>query len=166
MITNSMASPACSRGSIHRVNFLNRTYEVDGEAVKVTNGEFLRPSDAHGDNRGFVDVILDGYGDVEGNGYEDAVVTIEDDKGGGSARYDEARIYAMECGEVFELATIEGGDRAYGGLAAVRVEPGGVRVTRNVHRDRDPMCCASGSVIEHWRWNGRTLVLAPAGILH
>jgi hypothetical protein len=152
---------ACTSASIRDVDFLDRTYEIDGERVTVTHGELVRPAGVDGDDQGFVEVLPPTYGDVDGDGREDAIVMISNN-GGGSGRLDEARVFAMRCDRVVQIATITGGDRADGGLVEVSTVPHGLLVERNVLGPDDAACCATSTAIEYWRWNGHALVLDPA----
>src|SRR5262249_3775575 len=112
---------------------------------------FTRPRDEDGNEQGFVEVDRPVYGDIDGDGRDEAIVLIANNFGG-SGTEDEARVFAMRGCDVVELATIPGGDRADGGLVAVAPELGGARVERNVMGPDDAACCASGTAVEHWRW--------------
>jgi hypothetical protein len=150
--------------SIHAVDFLNRTYAVaDGpdappEQITVVKGDYERPNDADGDVMGFFHVDPPTYGDVDGDGAEDAIV-ITVDNTGGTGMFDEAEVWAMRGGKPVQIAGIPGGDRGDGGLHAASAEPGGVRVERYQSGDGDGACCPSKLSIEHWRWTGKDLAL-------
>ncbi len=164
-IGNHPARPALDT-SIRQVDFLNRTYGVssgdsDTEQITVKDGDFERPDDADGNRAGFFHVEKPVYGDVDGDGVEDAVV-ITVDNGGGTGMFDAARIFTIRAGKVVPLAGIAGGDRGDGGLHSIEVERGGVVVERNLAVEGDGACCASKLTIEHWRWNGTDLAIDQA----
>jgi hypothetical protein len=162
--TISNQSPA--RGldtSIRQIDFLNRTYETSmgdeaPEKITVKDGEYERPQGPDGDPGGFFSVRKPVYGDVDGDGREDAIV-ITVDNGGGTGMFDAALVYMMRDGQPTQVAVIPGGDRGDGGLRAVEVEPGGVKVERFLSGDGDGACCPSKLTIEHWRWTGKDLAI-------
>ena len=156
------AAPRALDRSIRGVDLLDRTYaavqlgDEDVDSVTVVDGYVERPAAADGSRTGWFLVRPPVYGDVDGDGVEDAVVIVVDN-GGGSGKFDEARVLSLRGGDVVQIARIPGGDRASGGLHAVAVERGGVRIERN---DTDGgACCPTRLLVEHWRWTGRELVL-------
>jgi hypothetical protein len=150
--------------SIRSVDFLNRTYEVGEdpdsppEKITVVKGDFERPDDTDGNRQGFFHVDPPTYGDVDGDGADDAIV-ITVDNGGGTGMFDVAHVYAMRGGTPVEIAAVPGGDRGDGGLHAVTAEPGGVRVERMMSVEGDGACCPSKLSVEHWRWTGKDLAI-------
>jgi hypothetical protein len=167
--TTASAAPrgsgAIDRTAIRRVDFANRTYysqlgDEPPEPVAVVNGVFERPSERDGARNGFFMVRPAVYGDVDGDGVEDAIV-VAIDNGGGTGMFDDARVFALRAGRVVEIARIPGGDRGDGGLHAVAAETGGVRVER-YDNDGGGACCPRKLAIEHWRWTGRGLELDPS----
>src|SRR6185437_10777726 len=117
--------------------------------------------DADGNEAGFFHADPPVYGDVDGDGVEDAIV-ITIDNGGGTGMFDAAHVFTMRGGALTELAVVPGGDRGDGGLRAVTVEPGGVRVERLQSIEGDGACCPSKLSVEHWRWTGRDLAIDAA----
>jgi hypothetical protein len=157
------AEPRPLDTSIRSVDFLNHTYhsslgDGDGEDVTVKGGDLERGNDEDGNSMGFFHVGAPIYGDVDGDGIEDAIV-VTVDNGGGTGMFDAAHVYTMRKGEVVELATIPGGDRGDGGIQSIEVARGGVKVTRNLSVDGDGACCPSKLQIESWRWDGSDLAL-------
>ena len=152
--------PQAFDNSIRRIDFLNHTYrsnigdEDQRERITVVNGDFERP----GERTGFFHVDAPVYGDIDGDGIEDAIVRTVDN-GGGSGNFDVAIVFTMKRGQLVELGHIHGGDRGAGGLVAFAVEPGGVVVTRHELADGEGACCPSKLAIEHWKWDGKTLVI-------
>lgn len=149
--------------AIRRVDFANRTYatalgDETPEQITVKDGEYERPNDADGNSQGFFSAGKPVYGDVDGDGREDAIV-ITIDNGGGTGMFDVARLYMLRGADAVEVAVVPGGDRGDGGLRDVAVEPGGLRVERFLSGDGDGACCPSKLTIEHWRWTGTDLAL-------
>lgn len=149
--------------SIRGVDFLNRTYQTaigdePPESVTVVNGGFDRPDDPDGNRAGFFLVKPPQFGDLDGDGVEEAVV-ITVDNGGGTGMFDLARVFAMRGGKAVEIATIPGGDRADGGLHAASIEHGEVRIERYV--GGDGACCPTRISVEHWRWTGTDMLRLP-----
>ena len=115
----SGSSQATLAGDIHKIDFRNFTYRPLGfsgdseiaEAVKTINGSFSK-KDAYGEFNFYVAGVT--YGDLNGDGMDEAVVLTDCDVGH-SARYNEAFLYAMRKGKPVMLSRIDGGNRADGG---------------------------------------------------
>ncbi len=149
--------------SIRTVDFLDHTYQSQmgdeaPESITVRNGDYERPKDADGNEAGFFHAGAPVYGDVDGDGVEDAIV-ITIDNGGGTGMFDVAHVFTMKGGQVAEIAVVPGGDRGDGGLRDVTPEPGGVKVERLTSVEGDGACCPSKLTVEHWRWTGKDLAI-------
>jgi hypothetical protein len=150
--------------TIHAIDFRNFTYvlpsDVEGEPparVRVVDGVHHEPE--RDGFAGEVDVRQVTYGDVDGDGRDDAIVILVDFVGAPSQhRDDEALVFALRDGAPAVIARVPGGDREDGGLVEVTAEPGGVRVEREVHDDRCAPCDSPPTAVEHWRWDGGALV--------
>lgn len=138
---------------IRAIDWQNRTYRLDElgpVAVKNGEGEFHHPADEDAVG-GTYTVAHPVFGDINGDGIEDAVVASVLSTGG-TGRFSDIRIYTMKEGQVVELATIPGGDRGDGGIRRVTVEASAVIVERNVLAEGDGACCASQARRERWVW--------------
>jgi hypothetical protein len=93
------------------------------------------------------------YGDVTGDGAEEALVNAAFN-GGGSGELDEIDVYQMQNGVPVLIGKIGGGDRADGGIDAYELQGAVIRVSRNVMGPDDALCCASAQTIEWWQWDG------------
>lgn len=101
------------------------------------------------------------YGDVTGDGVEEAVVNAAFN-GGGSGELDELDVYQMQNGVPVLIGKIAGGDRADGGIDAYELQGAVIRVSRNVMGPDDALCCASTQTIEWWQWDGGGFVAKQA----
>jgi hypothetical protein len=138
--------------TVRDVDWRNRKY---GDYV-VKDGE---TSWDHGDgDTGWFVVSPPIYGDVDGDGFEDAII-ISTENTGGTGRFDGADVYTLRDGAVVVIASIPGGDRGHGGLEAVTVPaPKVVTVRRYDAQDGVGACCPSRLRVETWRWEGGALV--------
>lgn len=133
----SGSSQGAAPGAIHQIDFRNFTYRPicyqwmgsgKGEAVRAINGSY---SEKDTDGEFNFEVITVTYGDLNGDGMDEAVV-LADCNVGHAARYDEGFLYAMRNGRPVMLSHIQGGNRADGGIRAVRIENGLLKVERLV----------------------------------
>jgi hypothetical protein len=149
-IANQSQGPHGPTGEIRAIDWQNRTYVLDELGpVVVKNGEGeLADDDAIG---GTYTVAHPVFGDVNGDGVEDAIIASVLSTGG-TGRFSDIRIYTMKDGRVVDLAAIPGGDRGDGGIRRVAVEGSAVVVERNVLAEGDGACCASQARRERWVW--------------
>ncbi|HEX6373328.1 MAG TPA: hypothetical protein VF006_30675 [Longimicrobium sp.] len=117
--------------------------------------------------------LLDGvvYGDVTGDGVEDAVVVVEEVTGG-SAVPNRVFVYQAGADGPRRLWSFETGDRAAGGFKDVYVRDGVLVVElygrdkvpsdpASLHRDDgtgSPACCPTMFTRSRYQWNGRAFV--------
>ena len=136
LLSVSVLAQSTAASDIHRVDFRNFTYHPtcwnweDSDyraAVKVTNGSFKKKnSDGDVVTLEVTDVV---YGDLDGDGMDEAVAVTDCNTGGTSWFFD-GFVYAMRNGKPVLLSRIQGGDRANGGIRAVRIEGGLLLVER------------------------------------
>ena len=128
-------SKSAEPGDIHGLDFRNFRYhpacmnEVGSRkaAVKTVNGSYTK-QDPDGKEETFrVSNVV--YGDLNGDGMDEAVV-LTDCNTGGSGWFDEGFIYAMRNGKPVILSYIQGGDRSNGGIRAARIETGLLKIER------------------------------------
>ncbi len=100
------------------------------------------------------------FGDVDGDGTEEAILLIDSNLGGPATSMD-GYVFGMVDGEPVLRAHIEGGDRGEGGLQTVSVAAGDVIVRRFHSRSTDGACCPSRVVVERWHWQGGQLLKVP-----
>ena len=128
------AAPAAD---IHKTDFRSFTYRpscADFESseanvpVTVTGGRFEgKPgTDLEGT---FFEVQQVLYGDLDGDGRDEAVVRTLCNTGG-TGQFDEGFVYGMKDGKPALRGRIQGGDRAAGGVRCIRFEGGALKVER------------------------------------
>ena len=125
MCSVSSLAQSSSANDIHRVDFRNFSYrpvclnwQEAHETVRVKDGSFSRKNPDDPVTFEVTDVV---YGDLTGDGIDEAVVLATCNTGG-SGWFDEAFIYAMNSSKPVMLLRVPGGDRAAGGIRAVRIE--------------------------------------------
>lgn len=145
---------------IRSIDWLNRTYTSDAGPTTVKDGHADVPIDPEmPDMQGYLDIAPPTYGDVDGDGVEDAII-ISAFNGGGTGIFTQADVFTLRPGatEPTLIGSIPGGDRGDGGLVDIRFEGGKVLVDRNHSTDEDGTCCPSKLVHEVWTWTGGALV--------
>ncbi len=145
---------------IRSVDFRDFTYNAycgdsppEGKTVEVTvkNGKYESGGESF---PSYFEIVVDAYGDLDGDGKEEAAVSSLCNTGG-TGQFSEGYIYTMKNGKPALLAHFEGGDRGYGGLQSVKIKNGFLFVERN---DGAANCCAEETLTTKHRWNGRKLV--------
>jgi hypothetical protein len=142
---------------IHDVDFRNFSYPwID---FGPTNSLFLLRSGksvkSHVDEMG-VSFSSVRYGDLTGDGIEEALVLL-DVSGGGSATWDLIYVYALQGGRLVLLAGFQPGERADGGLRRVAVENGELVLDLNELGD-SPHCCPAVFTTSRYRWTAGQFV--------
>lgn len=130
---SGLAQSAAAR-DIHGVDFRNFGYSPScmnlvgstKVAVKTVNGSYTKKDPADEVTFRVNDVV---YGDLNGDGMDEAVVLTVCNTGG-SGWFDDGFLYAMRNEKPVLLSQIQGGDRAYGGIRGVRIESGLLKVER------------------------------------
>jgi hypothetical protein len=124
---------AIPQSGLRKVDFKNFTYSpACGEEKKLTvkDGEYMRgtPGDPSSDLIYFtiVEVI---YGDLTGDGAEEAIVLTLCNTGG-TGQFTDGIIFTMLGGKPVEVGRLGVGDRAYGGIDGVAIENGILKISR------------------------------------
>lgn len=152
-----------SQNDVRRVDFKNFTYvgvcvSDTGEKVTVTNGEFSEEKQADGYVERFYFKVFDiNYGDLTGDGREEAVVLTVCNTGG-SGNFSEGLIFGIKAGKPAVLARIPGGDRADGGLRTTRVENGLLVIESNDPGPDGGACCPQIIVTTRYKLTGNRIV--------
>lgn len=159
---------ACAQQGIRQVDFRNFTYPLRGTLFGHSNLQWLSPSEGHsarpsihlhqgvdwtvieGERSGFKLVTIV-YGDVDGDGQEDAVVDLHF-LTGGTQQTDYVYVYTERRGMPELLAFCHTGDRAYSGLHTVYVER--LKLVFELFDQKYAIgdCCSSGIVITRYTW--------------
>ncbi len=151
---------ANAQNDIRKVDFKNFTYDIqslDGESktkVTVEDGSFSRMSEEDRYNFSVMDVA---YGDLDGDGKEEAAVGIIENTGG-TGQFSSGLIFTMRGGKAVVLTMFEGGDRAFGGIVGAKIVSQTLIVERNAPGDLGAACCAEFIETTRYKWNGKQLV--------
>lgn len=151
------ALAAAGRHAIRRVDFRNFTYPdaCVGEA-HVVDGQFSEEIEGS-PFRWWFSVAGVVYGDLTGDGEEEAVV-LTLCNGGGSGVYSSGTVYTMREGKPVPIVDLPVGDRADGGIEGVEIQNGLLVLTRN--DGNGAMCCPEFTVTLTYRVVGNQLVEA------
>ena len=157
---------------VRAIDWANRTYASGEGSFTVKDGSAEFAFDEDGNEvgpdyqpkdpdayveRGYFNVAAPVFGDVDGDGAEEAVV-ISVYNGGGTGQFDGADVYTLRDGKPVVLATVPGGDRGDGGLYGATFEGTILIVERMMSQDGDGACCPSKLQRERWSWSGGALV--------
>jgi hypothetical protein len=150
--------------NIRRIDYSNFIYEplcVGDEAKKITvkNGEFFEEKEMDGyTERFYFKASPAEYGDLNGDGQDEAVV-LSVCSTGGTGNFSEGFIYEMKNSKPRLLARIEGGDRADGGLRSARVENGVLVVESNEPGEFGGACCPEFVLTTRYKLRGDKLIV-------
>jgi hypothetical protein len=146
-------SPTGKR-EIRKFDFLNATYEAqcaDGK-VRVRNGVYSPP-----DSAGFFftfDVLVS-YGDLTGDGVEEAVLVTQCD--GAVQNYSEGKVYAVRGHRLERKASLEVGTKNNGDIVNARIKNQRLIVTRGPGPKRCPEQDGAAEEITTYKLQGRRL---------
>lgn len=164
----SNAAPAAAERTVRDVDWANRTYDLGDEgsyAVAAGHHEFAYDEDGNpvplgspeAATMGWFTILETAFGDVTGDGVEEALIRTELSTGG-TGRFTALEVFAIRDGEPVVIGEIPGGDRGDGGLAGVEVRGGLVVVERYLSLPQDGACCPSKLQTESWAWDGARFV--------
>jgi hypothetical protein len=128
-------APTRDQQSIRQTDFKNFTYRPDclgedksgkPESVRARDGSYQRWS---GDDQVYFEVLGTVYGDLTGDGKEEALVRTLCNTGG-TGQFTDGIIFTLQQGRPVPVATLGIGDRADGGIHDVRIENGLLKVAR------------------------------------
>jgi putative lipoprotein len=125
--------------TIQSVDFKNFTYRpsCSKTPVHVKNGVYERTKP----DRFYFKIGTVAYGDIGDNGSIEATV-LSACNSGGSGVFSEGFVFGIVDGKVSQLATISGGDRAWGSIQSVTVTNGLLSVVRLApDAPNGPACC-------------------------
>lgn len=168
----TVGNSAGAATGVRAIDWQNRTYDSgDGGPFTVVNGvhEFAfdgdgnpvgpdyEPKDDEYVERGSFEVGQPVYGDLDGDGAEEAVI-VTYYNGGGTGRFTGIDVYSIRDGQPVVLGGIPGGDRGDGGIDTVELDGAIVVVGRLMSVEGDGACCPSKLARERWRWSGSAFV--------
>lgn len=151
------ALPTVAQSDIRKVDFKNFTYDVQifekKEKLTLKNGEFDRNTE---DDKLFFTASAENYGDLDGDGSEEAVVLTMMNTGG-TGNFSSGIIFTMKGGKPVVLTEFEGGDRAYGGLVDAKILNKMLIVQQYDVGETGGACCPEFIVTKTYKWNGKEL---------
>jgi hypothetical protein len=120
----------------------NIEYDLDGQSVTLVDGSYAEKPDP--DAATFITKVSMGpwqaFGDLNGDGVEDAAVILIDAPGG-SGVFTFLAAVVDEGGLPVNAATASLGDRPQ--IDSVSIEDGRILISGKTHAESDPMCCPS-----------------------
>jgi hypothetical protein len=156
--TKGQAQPTGVKTDIKQVDFKNYTYLVNGKSIHVRKGTgaYIDRRDRDESFSADVDKIV--YGDLTGDGMDEAAVVIAY-RGSGSGSFNDGFVYALKNGHPQLLTTFKGGDRADGSIADVKIQSGLLVVERFAPESPGSgLCCPKYIDTTKYRWSGSGLV--------
>lgn len=146
---------------IRRVDFRNFAFKDGGESLRVRRGRGTYRDSGDTDFSYAVERVSVAYGDLTGDGREEAAVTLYY-TGGGTGAFSKGFVFTMRRGRLELLTTYVGGDRADGGIREAGIRGGLLTVRRNEpERMSDVpvgLCCPLYVITTAYRWDGHKLV--------
>jgi hypothetical protein len=150
-----------TQAGVRRVDFRNFRYKGGGEEIRVARGHGTYKDAGDLDFAYEIDRVKVVYGDVTGDGREEAAVVLYFN-GGGTGAFSKGFLFAARKGRLTLLATFEGGDRADGGIRRVSIKGGVLSVQRNelerINGVPSGLCCPLYWITTDYRFDGRRLV--------
>jgi len=157
-----------SASAIRAIPWKDRTYDFgDGDPRVFTKGKHLDLND-EGRCNVCISIRSVTFGDIDGDGQEEALVTTATSLGGAGVLL-EGFIYGLKDGEVVLRSEVESGDRGDGGIESMTARDGDAIVRR--YRLENPSlpgsrygstCCPNWIEVERWHWDGSKLVKVSA----
>ncbi len=133
----------------------------DWGTYQLIDGTYPRPGALPGESADiyvtqFIDPVA--YGDLNGDGYEDAVVFLST-QNGGTGHFREMAAMINDGGKPVNVSTVSLGDRVV--IEAARIEAGVITLDMRVQGPNDGMCCPSQSVTWRYQLENGSLVKLP-----
>lgn len=133
----------------------------DWGAFQLTNGIYYRtPPTSQESPDVYTTRIQDPifYGDINEDGFEDALVILNT-QNGGSGHFIELAVVINQNERPYNISTITLGDRVV--VESGTVENGIIALSMRVHGSNDGLCCPSQSVTWNFALNGNQLTKLP-----
>jgi hypothetical protein len=160
----TQAAPVQAAGSqaLSLAALQNATYRSpDWGEFQLVNGAYRRPPLAPGESPDTYMTQMFGpiaYGDLNGDGLEDAAVFLTT-QSGGTGHFIELAAVINRGGRAANAATLPLGDRV--GVEAARIEAGVITLDMRVHGPNDGLCCASQFETRRFRLEAGQLSRLP-----
>jgi hypothetical protein len=147
-----------AQSDIRKVDFKNFTYDIQifetKEKLTVKDGEYSRMKE---DDKLYLNVSDAEYGDLDGDGKDEAVI-ITVINTGGTGNFSSGLVFTMKGGKPVVLTEFEGGDRAYGGIVGAKILDKMLIVQQNDVGEAGGACCPEFIVTTSYEWKGGKLV--------
>lgn len=146
----AIGSPDDGRYETHdgEANFV-----YDENANIVDEATYLRTHPgAEPIDRGYLSASAPTFGDLDGDGAEEAV-QVTTLNTGGTGQFTLVWVFHLAGGKPQVLGVVPGGDRADGGVVGVDIDAGELIVFR--YTGGEGACCPTGEQTERWRWTGK-----------
>ena len=161
----AQAQPVAAEADLTLEALQNASYQgIYDEPVQLTDGQYEgEPFVPGGASRPTVVLHPEVYafGDLNGDGVDDAVVILIENSGGsGNFRYLAAVI--NQDGAPVNIATQFVGDREQ--VQAITIEDGEIMLNMVAHGPEDPMCCPTQEVTKVYQLQGDQLVEVLVGL--
>jgi hypothetical protein len=145
---------------IRQFDFKNFVYDTGGETVRVSGGRGAYQGREEEVFSYSVERVSVSYGDLTGDGKDEAAVTLYY-TGGGTGAFSKGFVFTLRRGRLLLLAPFGGGDRADGSIREVSIRDGLLIVQRNEpERMNDVpvgLCCPLYLITTAYRWDGGRL---------
>lgn len=155
------SSPLAKAG-IRQIDFRNFTYRLpnltgDSELgeVRLHNGKTI--DGGIGTDRPNCELYQIAYGDLTGDGSEEAAVVLIFNLGG-SAFWMDGQVFTLRNGRAVLLTKFNAGDRGHGSIRSVTVSNGLLVADFDIPWNGDASCCPSYFSVVKYGWNGRNMV--------
>jgi hypothetical protein len=133
-------------------------HSQDWGTYRLTDGVYQRPPTSPGESSSaYTTQLLEAMasGDLNGDGAEDAAVTLATQNGGTGHFVELAAVLNIE-GRPSNVSTVALGDRVV--IESARIEAGTITLQMLTHGPNDPLCCASQLATWQFRLQGDQLI--------
>lgn len=149
-----------AQSDIRKIDFRNYSYNTcfseDKKTTRITKGKYEREINEGGYKYTVYFEVRDViYGDLDGDGKEEAVVSTMC-SGGGTGRFTEALIFRSKNGKEELIGSTGMGDRADGGLHDIKFVNGQLKVEQ--YGGNAGACCPEYIVTHTYKLTGKGLV--------
>lgn len=160
--TEAAATAAPSAPALTPADLRNAVYQSpDWGTYQLIDGLYHRPGALPGESADvyvteFIEPVA--YGDLNGDGFEDAVVFLST-QNGGTGNFREMAAMINDGGKPVNVSTVSLGDRVV--IEAAQIQAGVIMLNMRVQGPNDGMCCPSQAVTWRYQLENGSLVKLP-----